>query len=139
MSKKSFLLVICLTMFSLAGNVLFADDSDPLFINLTSDDSHRANMAIGFGKNQYERGHPLSIFLNDKAVLIASTRNAEKFADQQKVLTKLVNDGALVLVCPMCMKHYGVSEADLIPGMKVGNPELTGGALFKDNGKTLSW
>jgi len=39
----------------------------------------------------------------------------------------------------MCMKHYGVKEADLLPGIKVGNPEVTGGALFKDNTKTLTW
>jgi hypothetical protein len=27
------------------------------------------------------------------------------------------------------MKHYGVKEADLLPGLKVGNPELAGGAV----------
>lgn len=32
--------------------------------------------------------------------------------------------GGTVIVCPMCMKHYGVTEADLIAGVKVGNPEL---------------
>lgn len=39
----------------------------------------------------------------------------------------------------MCMKHYGVKEADLIDGAKVSNPDLVGGALFKDNTKTLTW
>lgn len=48
----------------------FAGDTDPLFVNLTTDDSHRANMAITFGKNQLERGHRLTIFLNDEGVLI---------------------------------------------------------------------
>lgn len=116
-----------------------AGDSDPLFINLTSDDGHRVNMALTFGGHQMKRGHALSIFLNDRAVAVASKANAEKFAAQQKALTDLLGAGATILVCPMCMKHYGVSEADLLPGLKVGNAELTGAALFKDNGKTMTW
>ncbi|NJN47870.1 MAG: DsrE family protein, partial [Candidatus Competibacteraceae bacterium] len=106
---------------------------------LTSDDSHRANMAITFGGNQHKRGHPLTIFLNDKGVLIGSKANSAKFADHQKALSELMSKGVIVLICPMCMKHYGVKEADLLPGLKVGKPELTGGALFKDNTKTLTW
>jgi len=117
----------------------FAGSTDPLFVNLTTDESHRANMGISFGMNQLERGHPLTIFLNDKGVLIGSKANASKFSEHQKMLDKLMSKGGIVLVCPMCMKHYGIKESDLLPGLKVGNPELTGGALFKDNTKTLTW
>ena len=117
----------------------FAGDADPLYVNLTTDDGHRANMGISFSKNQFDRGHPLTIFLNDKGVFIGSKANAAKFADHQKMLAELIAKGAVVLICPMCMKHYGVKESDLLPGVKVGNPELTGTALFKDNTKTLTW
>jgi sulfur relay (sulfurtransferase) complex TusBCD TusD component (DsrE family) len=129
-------LMVAVPVFS---GVASAGANDPLFINLTSDESHRATMAIGFGGNQLKLGHPLSIFLNDRAVVIASTANAGTFAEQQAALKALVEKGANVIVCPMCMKHYGVAEADLLPGLKVGNPELTGGLLFQDSGKTLSW
>ncbi len=129
--------------FSLLAGVVaapaFAGDTDPLFVNLTTEDAHRANMAITFGGNQHERGHPLTIFLNDKGVLIGSKAHADKFASHQKALGELMKKGAVVLICPMCMKHYGVKESDLLPGLKVGAPELTGGALFKDNTKTLTW
>ena len=64
----------------------FAGDTDPLFVNLTTDDSHRATMAITLGKSQLERGHPLTIFLNDKGVLIGSKTNSAKFAGHQKAL-----------------------------------------------------
>ncbi len=117
----------------------FAGDTDPLFVNLTTDNSHRANMVISFGENQLGRGHPLTIFLNDKGVFIASKSGADKFGGQQKMLGEILGKGAVVLVCPMCMKHYRVTESDLLPGLKVGNPELTGGALFKDHTKTLTW
>lgn len=35
--------------------------------------------------------------------------------------------------------HYGLKETDLIPGLKMGGPELTGDALFKGNTRSLSW
>jgi len=124
------------------GNIAapaFAGETDPLFVNLTTDDAHRANMAITFGKSQLERGHPLTIFLNDKGVFVGSKSKSAKFGGQQKMLSEILGKGGVVLVCPMCMKHYRVKESDLLSGMKVGNPELTGGALFKDNTKTLTW
>jgi len=37
------------------------------------------------------------------------------------------------------MQHYGVAATDLLPGLKTGNPELTGSALFADNTETLTW
>jgi sulfur relay (sulfurtransferase) complex TusBCD TusD component (DsrE family) len=126
----------------LAGSIaapVLAGTTDPLFVNLTTDEPHRANMGIAFGRNQLERGHPLTIFLNDKAVLIGSKANAAKYGEHQRALGDLVGKGAVVLTCAMCMKHYGVKESDLLPGLKVGNPELTGGALFRDNTRTLTW
>jgi sulfur relay (sulfurtransferase) complex TusBCD TusD component (DsrE family) len=123
----------------LLASPAFAGAKDPLFINLTSDDSHRALMAISFGQAQMERGHPLTVYLNDKAVLVTSKKNAAQFAEQQKMLSGIAAKGGTVLVCPMCSKKFGVAEADLVPGAKVGNPDITGPALFKDNTKTLSW
>jgi predicted peroxiredoxin len=116
-----------------------AGANDPLFVNLLTEDSHRANMALTFSKNQLERGHPLTIFFNDKGVFVVSKKNARKYADQQKTLTELMAKGATVMVCPFCMKHYGVKESDLIAGAKIGNPEIVGDALYKDNTKTLTW
>jgi sulfur relay (sulfurtransferase) complex TusBCD TusD component (DsrE family) len=135
-SKLLLALALCIGTFTTPAS---AGDRDPLFVNLTSDDSHRANMALTFGGNQHERGHPLTVFLNDKAVLIGSKVNSVRFAEHQKALAELMGKGATVLICPMCMKHYGVKESDLLPGLKVGKPELTGDALFKDNTKTLTW
>jgi sulfur relay (sulfurtransferase) complex TusBCD TusD component (DsrE family) len=117
----------------------FAGSTDPLFVNLTTDEPHRASMGLSLGRNMLERGHPLTIFLNDKGVLIGSKANAARFASHQKALGELMGKGATVLICPMCMEHYGVKEADVLPGVKVGNPQVTGDALFKDNTKTLTW
>jgi sulfur relay (sulfurtransferase) complex TusBCD TusD component (DsrE family) len=116
-----------------------AGERDPLFINMTTDDPHRANMALTFGANQLARGHPLTIFLNDKGVLVGARANASRYHEHQKKLAELMSKGATVLICPMCSKHYGVAESDILPGIKVGSPELTGAALFRDGTRTLTW
>jgi sulfur relay (sulfurtransferase) complex TusBCD TusD component (DsrE family) len=132
------LVCLALTTGVVVGPV-FAGDQDPLFINLTTDDPHRASMGIIFGKNQLERGHPLTIFLNDRGVFVGSKAHATRFGEHQATLAALLEKGAQVLVCPMCMKHYGVSDVELIPGAQVGNPELTGNALFQDGAQSLTW
>jgi predicted peroxiredoxin len=116
-----------------------AQDKAPLFVNLTSDEPHRAAMGLMFGKNQLERGHKLTVFLNDRAVHLGAKSNAGKFGGHQKTLADLMAKGATILICPFCMQHYGVKEGDLVPGLKIGNAELTGGALFEPNARSLTW
>jgi intracellular sulfur oxidation DsrE/DsrF family protein len=133
------LLALALAVGTLITIPAMAGTTDPLFVNLTTDEAHRANMGIGFGGNQLQRGHPLTIFLNDRGVLIGSKAHAGRFAEQQKALTDLMGKGGTVLICSMCMKQHGVNAADLLPGVKVGSPEVTGDALFKENTQTLTW
>lgn len=134
---KKLLTLTCL-MLALSGSAS-AGDADPLFINMTSDDGHRATMAIAFGSKQHVKGHAMTMFLNDKGVLVGSKAHAKKYGDQQKDLLDAMSKGATVIICPMCMKKYKVTEADLLPGIKIGSPDVTGAALFKDNTKTLTW
>ncbi|MEZ5786742.1 MAG: DsrE family protein [Xanthobacteraceae bacterium] len=136
---KILTLVAALSLLPGATGLAYAGDTDPLFANVTTDEPHRANMALTFSKAQFERKHPVTIFLNDRGVFLASRSQSEKFKHHQDVLQALAMSGATVIVCPMCMKHYGVAETDLIEGVKVGNPDLTGPALFKDGTKTLTW
>ena len=117
----------------------FAGANDPLFINLTTDDPHRSGMAINFGKHHSANGHPLSIFLNDKGVILGVKAGAEKYAAQQNELAEIISKGGLVIICPSCLKNAGYTEADMLPGIKIGSPKLTGDALFKDGTKTMSW
>lgn len=134
-----FTVLVTLLTLLLCSASAYAGGKDPLFINLTSDDSHRALMAISFGQAQMQRGHPLTVYLNDKAVLVASKKNTAQYAEQQKLLAEIAAKGGTVLVCPMCSKKFGVPEADFVSGAKLTSPDITGPALFEDNTKTLSW
>lgn len=116
-----------------------AVNSDPLFINMTTDDMHRAEMAIGFGKNQLLKGHSLVVFINDKGVMVASKKNKHHYMMQQQMILDIIKSGGVVYACPSCMKFYKIDTADLVEGVKVSNPDLMEGELFKPNMKTLSW
>jgi len=131
--------VLAFTAFLVCSPIAAAGETDPLFVNLTSDNGHRSNMALVFSKNQLDRKHAVTIFLNDRGVLLAAKSGSKKFKGQQEALAGLLKQGATVLACPFCMKHYRVKEADLLDGVKVGSPELVGAALFKDNTKTMTW
>ena len=135
---KSLLLVLALITGGLSGQVL-AGVKDPLFIGLSQDSANRVSHVLHFADLQLKRGHPVTLWLNEGGIFLASQKHAEKHADHQKTLTKLVNDGATVLVCRYCMKQLGVESSELLPGMQVGNPDLVGGALFREGTRTLTW
>jgi len=134
-SIKTILLSI-LAAFSLSG---IAGSNDPLFVSLTSDEPHRASMALNFGKHHAANGHPLSVFLSDKGVYLGVKAGASSHPEQQKLLLEMIASGTAVIMCPPCLRHYGFTEADLLPGIKMGGVKVTGEALFKPNTKTMSW
>lgn len=116
-----------------------AGSDDPLFVNLTSDDSHRLRMALSFAEGQAKLGHPVTIWLNDRGVYAGSKARAADFAEAQGQLAALMAAGAVVIACPLCIKHYGVAETDLLEGIKVGNPKMMSDVLFKDDTQSLTW
>jgi intracellular sulfur oxidation DsrE/DsrF family protein len=115
-----------------------AGDKDPLFIGLSSDSSQRVDHVLHFSGLHMSRGHSLTIWLSESGIFLAS-KKYQKHAVQQKALAELMSKGVTVLVCQYCLKQLDVKESDLLPGFKVGNPDLVGGAIFKDNTKTLTW
>jgi predicted peroxiredoxin len=133
----SILLVICTV---LAGALAFAGAKDPLFVSVTTDDDYRSTLAINvISKRMVELGHPLTVFFSDRGILVISKANGEKFKVQQTGLTELAKAGATLIACPSCMKHYNISESNLLDGIKVGNPQMLSDALFQGNSKTLAW
>ena len=138
MLKKLFKVFVLAFVFT-ASPLAFSAANDPLFINLSTDEVGRASMAINFGKHHFSSGHPLTIFLNDKAVMLGVKAGSSKYVEHQQALSEAIAAGALVIMCPICLKQAGYSEADLIAGVKLGGPKVTGDALFKDGTKTMSW
>ena len=114
-------------------------DTDPVVIKIVNDDPHRIHGALGFAQFMTESGHPVTVWVTDRAVRIASKERAGNLARHQQMLNDLIKKNVKVIICPMCMEEYGVKEADLIPGATAGKPELISEILFKDNAKLITW
>ena len=112
---------------------------DPLFISLTTNEPARVSMALSMAQHHSEGGRSITIFLSDKGVLVGLKTSKDQFGEQQNMLNAIMAKGGVVVACPPCMKHLGKTETDLIPGIKMGGPQVTGELLFKEGTRTLSW
>ena len=128
-----------LLFFSSLSIAVAETTKDPLFLLLTSNDAHRTKMAIGMSNNQFQKGHPLTVYLVDQGVMLASSRFEHRYAEHQAMLKNIMVNGGQVFICKMCMDQYGVKEGDLIKGLKYANPDDMGEAIFQPGTKTLSW
>jgi len=137
-------LVFVLLLGTIAQPSFAGDDKEPLFINLTSDDTWRAGMALQLATTMVKHGHPSTVFLNVEAVRLAATNmpqhhNAVTKSTPQEMLEAFMDAGGTVIVCPMCLKQAGLEQADLMDGPLMGKPEVTGPALFADDVRVLSY
>ncbi|WP_161973706.1 DsrE family protein [Hwanghaeella grinnelliae] len=144
--KNQFIIAIAVAMaviFGAASQSSAAEDPNAgLFVNLTSGDTGMAGHALVFAGKALKRGHPVVLFLNHKAVLIAAEGVPQTSYQGMTLtdhLTALITDGAKVIVCQMCMKMHGMTEAHLIDGAVRGEPDLVQGYFFDPIYKVMSW
>lgn len=138
-------IVTVLAMATLSATAQAADTAQALFINLTSDDTNRAAMAINFATLvRQKKNIPVTVFLNVDGVRLADrtipqTKNpAGKTAAE--MLSAFMAAGGEVIICPMCMKNVGgLAKSDLLDGVKMGGPDVTWPALFADGTTVLSY
>jgi len=118
--------IVCLLSATLNLQPCLAENKNYLLINLTSYTTPETRRAINYVKAEVIRGRPVVIFLQDKSVLVASKPHADQFKEQQQNLTELMKNGAMVLICPHCMKRYGVTESDLLAGIRIAGDHAEG-------------
>jgi predicted peroxiredoxin len=99
-----------------------------LFLNLTTDDTWTATMALGYAGKVREAGYPVVVFLNVRGVRVADKNfPPDRYGPGEKtpkeILEGLIAAGATVYVCPMCSENAGMSQADWIDGAKPGGEE----------------
>jgi predicted peroxiredoxin len=131
-------------------NLSYAQESKPgLFINLTTDDTWAAAKAIMFAHEKaLKNGHkPVAIWLNVRAVYLAEKKRPshvhglmrEQNKSIQDMLADFMRDGGTVIMCQACSKAAGLTKADYIDGVKMGDWEIVSEILFDPKVKTLSW
>ncbi len=118
---------------------------DGLFVNLTTDDIDRAAMAVGFAtKVLNNTDKPVTIFMNTQGVRFADVTIPQNIHKSGKtiheMLQKFMDDGGVVLLCPVCMVNVGgMAEEDVLDGIIIGTPEYTWSAMFAENVTVLSY
>ncbi len=103
------------------------DDPADLLINLTSDatqDAHSTLMGLHFAQNARKSGLPVTVFLNVDGVKLMSP-GADTLAfdgeNLQELLKALQEAGVEILACPHCMQVEGLSEGDLLKGVRLAD------------------
>lgn len=104
-----------------------SDGASTVLFSVTSDankDPQAVDMALKLAGFSLDEGRHVVLFFNVKGVTIPSKALADDFAFQQDKpiktqLADLIQRGADVHVCPICMKALAVESSDLIEGAKV--------------------
>ncbi len=125
-------------------NVFAGESGKKLFVNLSSDEMHRATMAIGFSTRILTKIKiPVTIFLNIDGVRVAD-KNLPEYKNAngkstKEMLSAFMKAGGRVIVCPMCMKAAGINKGELIEGVEMGGADVTWSALSADGTKVMSY
>ena len=118
---------------------------DGLFINMTTDNIDRAAMAVGFAtKIRKQTGRPVTIFFNTQGARLVDIdipQNEHKSGNTiHEMIQMFMDEGGVALVCPVCMKNVaGMDTEDILPGVLIGTPEFTWGAMFAENVTAISY
>ncbi|MCS6949510.1 MAG: DsrE family protein [Armatimonadota bacterium] len=96
-----------------------------LFVNLTSDDAWRAEMALHYAQQAQRLGYRVVLFLNVRGVYVARKNPPASLRQAQANLQQMIRAGATVYVCPMCSRRAGMRVPDdWIEGVKAGSEEV---------------
>lgn len=99
-----------------------------LLVNLTTDDTWSANMALDLATKAREQGMaPVIIFLNVRGVYLAdrerlpATEGNSKMNIHEK-FQAFIAAGGQVIACPSCSREAGLKQEDYIDGVVIGEP-----------------
>ncbi|MEM8602758.1 MAG: DsrE family protein [Cyanobacteria bacterium P01_H01_bin.121] len=121
------------------------DQAQSLLVNLTTDDTWAATMAITMAtKAAQQSDQPVILFLSVRGVYIAdrerlpATEGNSDLNIHEK-LQALVAAGGQVIACPNCAGEAGLTQADLVDGVILGEPGVVLPLLLDANTATLSF
>lgn len=147
--RSIFTVALAILLLGFASVAAAEDHKGGLFVNLTTDDTWAATKAIMFAHEKVlKQGHkPVAIWLNVRGIYLADKKRPSHVhglmkaegKSVQDMLTAFIADGGQVIACAACSKAAGLTSADFIDGVKMGNPGLVMGLLFDPKVKTLSW
>ena len=140
----SLFLVLLLTFVAVAASGADEPQRKTIFYNVTTSDTWAAGMALGQASMALKNGYGVVVFLNVRGVyLAAKSHPQDTFSgtgkDAHEMLSGLIENGARVVICPMCMKKAAIGESDLLPGVELGGPVVTFPLMTDDDTVVMSY
>jgi predicted peroxiredoxin len=77
-------------------------------------------MALDAGRQYAEKGYPIVIYLNDKAVNLGVEVKSGNVSKEQEAIRQAIANGATIIVCPTCLEDYGFTLINLVQGVVLG-------------------
>lgn len=95
-----------------------------LIITHSTDDQDRANSAVALAVSLLGEGADLMIFFSFHGALlakkgIAETVEGKNFTPVRELFPMLLEANIPLYLCAACAKTYGITETDLVPGVKI--------------------
>ncbi|MFH1021069.1 MAG: DsrE family protein [Pseudomonadota bacterium] len=106
-----------------------------LIITHSTDDQDRANAGIAFAASLASEGADLVIFFIFEGGLlvkkgVAETIRGRNFAPVADLFPLLLEERLPMYLCGACAKTYGLSEADLVEGVKIAHIPTIAGVMM---------
>ena len=122
METKNKIMFLLATIFLLVFTIPVYG-ADHKFIILSSNDPVRATQAFEAAQEALMSGNAVTLFLVRDGARLASLWNPAHFKNEAgknplQIISRLIKDGAEVLICPRSMKDCHMNEYELIYGVE---------------------
>ncbi|OYY11758.1 MULTISPECIES: DsrE family protein [unclassified Polynucleobacter] len=118
MISRIFRILAILAAISLPLSVFGA--KEPIYVNLATNDPVKVSMALDASRQYAEKGYPIVIYLNDKAVLLGVEVQSGAVSKEGEAIRQAIANGAKIIVCPSCLEDYGFTRNNLLQGAMLG-------------------
>ncbi|MBU3613027.1 hypothetical protein [Polynucleobacter sp. MG-27-Goln-C1] len=118
MISRVFRLLATIAVISLPLSAFAA--KEPIYINLATNDPAKVSMALDAGRRYAEKGYPIVIYLNDKAVILGVEVKSGGISKEQEAIRQAIANGATIIVCPSCLENNSFTQMNLVRGAMLG-------------------
>ncbi|ALO17176.1 putative peroxiredoxin [Salinivirga cyanobacteriivorans] len=101
--------------------------TDGLFVHISTNEARKVLMGLSIALKMQE-GKDVIVFVDAQAIN-AIVKGGDEYemegyeGSSSGMIQKLVKKGVAVMACPMCLKSYGKTDADLLDGIQIAQKE----------------
>jgi predicted peroxiredoxin len=100
---------------------------DGLFVHISTNEARKVLMGLSIA-NKMVPSSDVIVFIDAEAINVTTkdgdVHKMEGYNGSSiELMQKLSNAGVKIMVCPMCLKSFGKTEADLLEGLEIAKGE----------------